>query len=470
LTAVEAAPRASRSKAPPSLLARGESLLLLGVLGGLVAVLVPEIGSDPDPFRTGPVEPRGVLAPLVRAAGREWDPALLRSAAILAGLLIALAAIWALSVRAWRAWMPAGLTVLVVCLLLLPAVFLQAGLRQATEPWFHVNDSTYQIDIAGELLRDGKNPYGYDYDGTGLERWYSFDGSVSRGNAEHQVALRHFAYFPGTALTAAAWGALPDPFGDYRILVALASLAAIPACLLFAGPLWLRLAAGALLAANPLAVRAAWFGTADAPAVLLLVLAFALLARRRYVWAAVLLAAAVLLKQFALVAVPFFALVLLARAARPEQKRAAGAFAVVLAAGFGPFLIADAGALWRDTVTYGGETYRIIGYGLAGWLLEAGIIDKRTDPYPFFLLAAVAWLPATILLLRVQRRSPELWVAAAAFSISVFLLFFVGRVFQTSYLVWPLAGGVLALLLAASEGRLGQISGARAREPTGSAG
>jgi 4-amino-4-deoxy-L-arabinose transferase-like glycosyltransferase len=223
-----------------------------------------------------------------------------------------------------------------------------------------------------------------------------------------------------------------------------------------------RLGAGALLAANPLTIRAAWFGTADAPAVLCIVLAFALLMRRRFAAAAALLAAALLLKQFAIVAVPFFALAMLARAARPQLTRAAVVLALVVAAGFLPFLVADAAALWRDTVTYGGETYRIIGYGLSGWLLQAGIIEERTDAYPFFLLAALVWLPATVLLLRAQWRTPALWVAAAGFSISVFLLFFVGRVFQTSYLIWPLAGGVVAVLLA--------FSGEPEPEPTESAG
>jgi len=45
---------------------------------------------------------------------------------------------------------------------------------------------------------------------------------------------------------------------------------------LFSGPLVRRLVLGAVIAASPLAVRAAWFGTADAPSVLCTVLAFAL--------------------------------------------------------------------------------------------------------------------------------------------------------------------------------------------------
>ena len=141
-----------------------------------------------------------------------------------------------------------------------------------------------------------------------------------------QVALAHFAYFPGTALTAAAWSFVPSPFDDYRVLVLLATIGCFFAVLLFDAPLPWRLGIGSALAASPLLVRGAWFGTADATAILALLLAFGLLTRSRYVWAAVALAAAILLKQFALVALPFFVVMLLgARAAagdaRPQLRR-----------------------------------------------------------------------------------------------------------------------------------------------------
>ena len=432
-------------------LGRGEALLLLGALGALVAVNLPELGSDPWPFRPPPAEPRGFLAPLVRASGGEWEPGILRAAAALAGLLIALVAGLVLSLGRLRRWLAVATAAVVCALLIVPGVALQVGLRDATAPWFHDNDSTYQIEIAGELVRGGESPYGHDYSRSGLERFYSFDGSVSAETRTGQVALRHFAYFPGTPLTAAAWGVLPAPLDDYRVLVALVSLAALPAALLFRGPLGARLALGAALAASPLAVRAAWFGTADAPAVLGVVLAFGLLMHRRYVGAAMVLATAVLLKQFAVVAVPFFAAALLRRAPRRSLVRAAAAFAAVVTAGFAPFLIAGAGALVADTIAYGGETYRIIGYGLAGVLLEAGVIDDRFGPYPFAVLALLVWVPLTAWLVRVQSRSPTVWTAAAGFAASILVLLFFGRVFQTSYLIWPLAAAILAGLLALSE-------------------
>ena len=76
------------------------------------------------------------------------------------------------------------------------------------------------------------------------------------------------------------------------------------------------------------------------------------------------------------------------------------------------------------------------------------MLNSRTGSYPFWPIAAIVWLPATAWLLRVQWRSRDAWTAGAAFAVSMFLLLFLARVFQTSYLIWPLAGAGLALLLA----------------------
>jgi hypothetical protein len=419
---------------------------ILGTLGGLVAIVVPDLGSDPWPFQPPAVHPHGVLGPLVRAAGRHWDLGFVRTPGIVAGFAVALVAVSGWRWRTWRSDLLCALALLVAVALLVPAVLLQAGLRQATEPWYHDNDSTYQIEIAGRLIRHGHDPYGRDYTGTGLEHWYPAAGfPVGR----KQVALHHLAYFPGTPLTAAAWGVLPAPLDDYRFFVLLCTIALFGAALAFRAPLTLRIALGTLAVANPLVVRAAWFGTADAPSLLCLLLAFALLSRRRLVSAALLLGLAVLMKQFALVAVPFFALMLVALSpSRVVARKAVAAFAAPLAVGILPFLVADPGGLWRDTISYGGSTYRIIGYGLSSLFLKAGIVDDRYGSYPFVWLLLLVWLPVTAWLLWNQRRAARAWVGAAGFAISMFVLLFISRVFQTSYLVWPLIGIVSAALLA----------------------
>jgi hypothetical protein len=427
-----------------AVLSLAETWSYLGVLGALVLVTVPMLGSDGWRFRPPAVQPQGPLAPLVRAARNEWNPGLLRSAALLGGFLLAAYAVIALAAGARRRLPLILVTTGVLCLLVLPAVLLQAGLRDATAPWFFTNDSTYQIELAGDIVADGESPYGHDYGESGLERFYSLKG-VPRTS---HVAVEHFAYFPGTAIAASGWNVLPSPWDDFRLLVALTTLGTFLAVLLFRAPLLWRLAAGALLVANPIAVRGAWFGNADAPGLLLLVLAFALASRSRYSAGAGALAGAVLFKQFALVAVPFFAVYVLLHAERRAAYRAGGAFIGVLAAGIAPFVAADPTAFWADTVTYGVQTYNILGYGLAGFLLRTGAIDDPTGAYPFFLLALFVWLPATILLIRAQWRSREAWLGPAGFAVSIFLLVFVGRVFHPSYLVWPFTGLVVAALVA----------------------
>jgi hypothetical protein len=430
---------------------RREAGAVLGVLGILVAITIPELGSDGWPFHPPSVERHGILGLLVHAAGDEWDqnPGVLRAFAMLGGLVTAVAAVFVLRAQTVRPKLVTALCAAVIVLVAVPATLLQVGLRDGSAPWYAVNDSTYQIDLAGELVLDGHTPYGHDYRGSGLEKWYP---AVDADEDVPRVALDHFAYFPGTALTAAAWRLLPAPFDDYRIFVLLCTLALFVVALLFDAPLHWKLAAGVALAANPLATRAAWFGTADAPSVLLTVLAFLFVARARYALAAAALAGAILLKQFALAALPFILVAMLVRAVpRRTLYQAGAAFVVVLAAGVLPFAIADPGALWEDTIAYGAETYRIIGYGLAGILVELKILDDRFGYYPFLPLALLVWLPLTAFLAWTQWRSRRLWVGAAGFAVSIFVLLYLARVFQNSYLIWPLTAVLVSFVLASSE-------------------
>jgi hypothetical protein len=433
-------------------LAQAAFWALLGVLLALLAITLPELGSDPWPFETGAVEPRGLLAPLVRAAGEEWDVGIARSACFLAALGLALIATWGLRRREWPGWTGSALVLLVALALLVPSTLLAVGLRDATDPWFHTNDSTYQIEIAGDLLLDGDNPYGHDYRFSGMERFYTFDGSASERVREREVALEHYAYFPGTAITSAVWRVLPRPLDDFRVFVLLMTLAGFFAAMAFRAPLGWRLVIGGLVVANPIAVRSAWFGQNDAPSITLMILAFALVSRGRYRWAAASLAGAVLLKQFAVVALPFLAIMLLKRGLdRDELKRCALVFAGVVGACVLPFLIADPVAFYKDTVKFGAGTYKIVGYGLSGMLIRLGILDDRDGSYPFALIAVLTWLPLTAWLVLQAHRAREVWLAAAAFSISILVLLFIGRTFNNYYLLWPMMGAAITALLYAGE-------------------
>jgi hypothetical protein len=138
-------------------------------------------------------------------------------------------------------------------------------------------------------------------------------------------------------------------------------------------------------------------------------------------------------------------------APRRALWQSAALLAGIVALGILPFAIWDPGALWDDTIAYGAQTYRIIGYGLAGVLLELGVLDDRFGPYPFLPLALLLWLPLTAWLLWTQWRSRRLWVGAAGFAVSIFTLLYLARVFQNSYLVWPLTASLVAFVLAGAE-------------------
>ena len=97
---------------------------------------------------------------------------------------------------------------------------------------------------------------------------------------------------------------------------------------------------------------------------------------------------------------------------------------------------------------YGAGTYRIVGYGLSAILLRLGVLADREGAYPFGLIALLTWVPLSIWLLLAQRRAGELWLGAAAFSISILWLMFIGRTFNNYYLVWPLTGACAAVLIA----------------------
>jgi hypothetical protein len=91
-----------------------------------------------------------------------------------------------------------------------------------------------------------------------------------------------------------------------------------------------------------------------------------------------------------------------------------------------------------------------VGYGLSAILVRLGVIEDREGSYPFALLALLVWLPLTLWLLREQWRSREPWLGAAAFSISILVLMFIGRTFNNYYLVWPLMGAAVAAVMAAA--------------------
>ena len=249
-------------------------------------------------------------------------------------------------------------------------------------------------------------------------------------------------------MAAAAWDGLPKPWRDYRLFVALCTLLLVPAALLFPGPLGCRLAVGAALACNPVALRLAWFGNADAPCVLAIVTAFGLASRGRYRSAGATLAVAVLFKQFALAAVPALLVLIALRASKRSTLAAAATGAAVLGVAFAPFLLASPTAVWNDTVAFGTGSFHIASYGMSGVLARFGVVGRQSADYPALLLMVLVWAPVTAYAALLQWRSRAAWAAGVSFTVSVFVLLVVARVFQESYILYPLSGVMLSMLLA----------------------
>ena len=116
-----------------------------------------------------------------------------------------------------------------------------------------------------------------------------------------------------------------------------------------------------------------------------------------------------------------------------------------------PFLLIDPVAFYEDTVKFGAGTYKVVGYGLSGILVRAGIVADRDGAYPFAPFALVLWLPLTVWLGLVAHRAREQWVAPAGYAISILVLLWIGRTFNNYYLLWPMMGAAIAVLVWAGE-------------------
>jgi hypothetical protein len=443
-----------RRTAPVLAAPRSDLLVVMATLFTLAASGFAALGADPWKFHPPRARPQGPLAELARLSRERWDVGLLRVAS-----LAILLAVVALVVAAVCGWSPrpvtlSAVTVVLCAAMVIPPVLLQMALRDATAPWFYTNDSTYQTELAGAVVRGGNSPYGHDYRSSGLQRFYSMDGT-ERPRFQSLAQLRHYPYFPASAVASAGWTWLPRPWNDYRLFVALATLMLIPAALLFPGQLGVRLAIGAALACNPLSLRLAWFGLGDAPCVLGIVLAFGFAARGRTRSAGAALAMAILFKQFAIAAVPALLVLLAVEHSRRQAWRAALTGAVVLAIGFAPFLAASPSDVYRDTVVYGTSTYRIVGYGLSGVLVRLHLVSRASGRYPTMPLLLGLWLPVTVLLAWLQARGRSAWLAGGCFTASVLLLIAIARVFHASYVIYPLAGVAVSALLALRWVRVG---------------
>ena len=298
-----------------------------------------------------------------------------------------------------------------------------------------IGDGAYQMQLSRDVLMRGADPYGFNYDGTGMER-------APWGQPFPNPALHHLDYWPGTVV-------LPLPlqagfhavFGwwDERLWLLIAA-AAVWVLLgrLAPGPAG-RMAAIVFFLIPGHSLLAV-LGDNDVPMVALLLGATLAIGRRRWMIAGVLVGLAIATKQTALIAVPVLAAYAIAQGVdRRAFLKAAGLAGGAVAVLFAPFLIWNAHAFVTDTILFnfggGSETYPIQGMGLSAVLLNAGIIRGSRDAFPFLLIQLPLVIVAWLLAWRWLRQHRLLGDAVLFMGIALVAFLFANRFAQPTYLL-----------------------------------
>ena len=350
---------------------------------------------------------------------------------------------------------PQAIAILVAGALVVP----QAALIAGRPPQAPVQDGALITDAAAGRLLLGLDPYGHDYiDDPALRAFWLPELPVN-------PLLGHYPYPPGMILLAA-------PLHAAGVSVVWLWPAAAVA-LALAGWYAARAAGATAAAVSPLLLLDTLYLFNDLFALTASLLAVGLLRRRRPLAAGLALAAALCLKQTALVFVP--PLLLLAyridgrSLARFSAAALAGALVLVL-----PFFVWSPAGFLADTARYfygaGMDSFPIRGWGLPGLLLAAGVLTSRWATYSAVIQAVVgvAVFVAGWRRLAARFSWPGFWMWGAAIAATLFLL---GRTLAPNY-VTMIAILLLLAWASALEDRVPAPPGVPGDEyrPTGEAG
>lgn len=314
-----------------------------------------------------------------------------------------------------------------------------------------VHDIILQLESAVKYLGDGMNPYKATYFGTPLENWYYAENGVRAVNP----ALYHFVmppwylvfsypfYYAGMRLVGFFDGRMPLVF----------TAAGIVAVIL----LWFRKRSVAHLAVlavlfAPAQVEYLLEGRSDIFVLFWFLLSLYLLEKRHFLASVVTFAVAVLSKQTAWFAVPYYFMFLSMHIQGNIGKlvKYGVVFLLVLAVIAGPFMFWDPAAFIGSTVFYlNGNTsgsYPVSGYGLGMLLYEAGVIKNIHDQYPFFIWQILFGLPALYVGMKFMRERKTASSFLMAYALLLFAVWYGSRYFNNSHAVFVASVMVLAAL------------------------
>lgn len=349
-------------------------------------------------------------------------------------------------------WRPGPWSIaLALVIAIAPMANTTAGnMRETDHPFLRTHDGgVVATRAAAEHLLHGENPYGVDFT-SDLQPDHA--DLTERGVLIQANPLReHYPYLPATFLANAPFVAAADAVGltwDPRLLYELTVVLVLAVVAAGRRPPWVR-AATIVAVGNAFVATYAGWGTNDAAAAALVVLAGLLVARRPQ-WAAVALAVAISLKLFLVVAVLPFGVLVLRRGGASALRRW-WPLPMVLIVTCIPFFVVGPRAFLDDVLSFNlGKSrlhYPTSGLGLPathpdvfhGALLAATVVALFAAG-AVIAVALVRWLPT----------GPACVVATAVLIGAVLLP---NRTFQATYLtdLTVLAGA--GWLLVADDGR-----------------
>lgn len=423
----------------------------------------------------GKVLPPAGYAAFGEVGPRPGDPiGLLLNALALGALLLYALADLALRDSARRRVKWALLALIIACAVFLPAAKLILLRAQSGPASYSHDGGVIQTEATIAFLLEGRNPYSEDYTNTPMAEW---------GFSEYRTALYHYPYLPWTFLFSAPFYLLGQAWGGYdqRVLyLLLMAVALVLAPRLVQGER-LRLALVALLALNPIMALDLVFGQNDS--FVLCWILFGLVAwqvgrertqrglpaRGWRIAAALLFGLACASKPTAWFFAPFFALLFAEDLTPALTWRATAAalwrgllrlwpawatFALILL----PWLVWDAWSLYDDVWRWSGgqgETgYQIWGWGASNFVLAAGWVTDRFQPWPFLVVEAAVGLPLMLWFLRRQARANTLANACRHYALWLLAFFYVSRFLNENYLGYILAFAALGTIAAEGETKL----------------
>ncbi len=316
-----------------------------------------------------------------------------------------------------------------------------AARSQSSAPFAYLHDGAVQTEDAIAALRHGQNPYAIDY----RDRAFgAFPESFSQATRENP-AWTHYVYPPLHAVLGVPLAILSDRligWFDVRMLYGLAYVVFVVAAARLVRDRERRLSVLILAIFNPIFLGFFITGFNDILFLAWIALGSLWLQGGRYALSGAAFGLAVASKQTAWLLVPFFLMHLWFSVSAHERKkmftRGCWSFALVAGALMLPFFIWSPSNFIDDVLRFGtgsaALSYPISGLGFSQILLSLGAVASQWDYYPFWIWQAMIGIPLLIALSIWQKRQPTVGRMLAAYGLFAFIMLFVSRYFNDSYI------------------------------------